>query len=138
MYTISARYLFLMAAALSYFEANADRIEKKGTILNSNCNPIGTRCPNDASGSKIELSLTYVCNEPRQGSLKLEFLEQEVMLFAILNKVFKGKSMFTLSEDMPIPIDVQARLQWGGPSSIPSGIYPLEYRNGIYTMVIRP
>lgn len=138
MYTTFARYLFLLAAALAYFKANADRIEKKGTILNSSCNPIGTRCPTDASGNKIEVTLTYVCNEPRQGSFHLEFSEEEVRQFAILAMAFNGKSTFTLSEEMPIPPDVLKIIPWSEKASIPAGNYPLEYRNRKYLVVIKP
>jgi|LakMenEpi03Aug12_release.lakeMendotaPanAssembly.Ray.scaffolds.fasta_scaffold780293_1 hypothetical protein len=138
MHTTSARFLFLLVSSVGYFQASADRIEKKGTILNSSCNPIGTRCPADAAGNKIEVTLTYVCHEPRQGSFRLEFREHEVMQYAILTTAFKGKSTLTLSEEMPIPPDVLQLLQWSGKGSIPSGNYPIEYRNGIYTVVIRP
>lgn len=130
------RLLFLFATSMSWFSAAADKIEKKGTLLNSNCHPIGTRCQSTQAADLVKVSLTYVCNEPSRGSFRLEFKESELMNYPQLWSVFKGQTEIVLDEAMPVPGDVLQLLNLPGNYQIPKGRYPLEYRNACYSVCI--
>jgi hypothetical protein len=130
------RLLFLFVSSISWFSAAADKIEKKGTLLNSNCQPIGTRCIPTSPSGNVRVTLTYVCHEPRRGSFSLELKESELMNYPLLWSVFKGQSEILLEEAMPVPGDVLQLLQWPDTYQIPKGRYALDYRNGCYSICI--
>jgi hypothetical protein len=116
-----------------YLISYADKIDKTGTILNSKCNPIGTRCGSRSADSKAEM--TYIYNEPRQGSFSIQFTEDVVLKNDALAEVLVDKKEHELTEEMPIPEDVIEALKMPEDYVVPVGIYPIEFNKGVYKMV---
>ena len=116
-----------------YVISYADKMDTKGTILNSNCKPIGTRC-GKGSTSK-DASLTYVYNEPRQGSFSLQFTEEEVLKNEELAKVLVDKDEFDMEEAMQIPVDIIEALKMPEDYVVEKGTYPVEFSKGIYKVI---
>jgi hypothetical protein len=116
-----------------YLISYADKIDKTGTILNSKCNPIGTRCGSKSADSKAEM--TYVYNEPRQGSFSIQFTQEVVQNNEELTKALVDQKEHELTEELPIPADVIEALKMPEDYVVPVGTYPIEFNKGVYKVV---
>ncbi|MCC7030546.1 MAG: hypothetical protein IT257_09590 [Chitinophagaceae bacterium] len=112
----------------------ADKIEKKGTILNSNCNPIGTKCK---ASNQLEITATYVYNEPNPGSFSLRISDQIVNSNGVLQSVFKNKTQFVLEEAMQVPEDVVRALKMPTAYTVAKGTYRITYQQNYYTILFK-
>lgn len=126
----------VVALLCLYIVATADKIEKKGTILNSKCNPIGTKCSSTLSGK--EATTTYIYNEPKAGSFSVQYSEEGVNTNPHLRAALVGKRSILLEEDMPIPSDVIRALTMPKGYTVPQGEYPIVYARGVYTIIFIP
>lgn len=116
-----------------FLVASADKIDKKGNILNSNCNPIGSRCGTTTKAEEVNYSFAY--NEPRQGSFSMQFTQDAVLQNQQLKQLLVGKSQFVMEEDMPIDADVIETLRMPQHYIVKKGSYPVEFKNGVYSVI---
>jgi hypothetical protein len=128
-FQIGGIVLLLCVYLISY----ADKMEKNGTVLTAKCHALGTRCGSKSADSKAEM--TYVYNEPRQGSFSIQFTEEVVQNNEELTKALVDQKEHELTEDMPIPADVIEALKMPEEYVVPIGTYPIEFSKGIYTVV---
>ncbi|MBK6329359.1 MAG: hypothetical protein IPF62_02125 [Bacteroidetes bacterium] len=125
--------MMLLGIFLCHY-SKADKIDKKGTLLNAKCNPIGTQCK---TSIQTELIYTYIFNEPKKGSFSLSVSAQELLKNPLLHQAFMNKKQFILEESMIIPDDVIQILLMPVAYTVQKGIYPLNLQNGIYTIVFK-
>ncbi len=129
------RYIFLILLfCLSWNYCQADKIEKKGTILNSNCNPIGTNCK---ATSNNQVSYSYILNEPKRGSLGFQISADELKKIPALQRMLLNQSQFNLEEALPIPDDIAKALQLPSNYTVQPGIYPVSLRNSNYIILFK-
>lgn len=112
-----------------------DKIEKKGTLLNSSCSAFGVRCNAEASGGSLQYS--YWVNE-LGGRLIVSIPEKEAMKNSTLYNLLKNKTSIELKEALELPSDICERLQLLKGWSIPVGNYTIKYQTNnflIYLMI---
>ncbi len=130
MYRFVLLTLFLPFLPFSSF---CDKIEKKGTLLNSSCKPIGTRCKTQ----QIELTYTFICNEPRPGNFSLKIAASEVQRDAALLQFLHNKSLVHIDEAIAIPDDVARVLRQPIPYTVPKGTYTVIYQMNYFTIIFK-
>ena len=126
---------FLLTVVGLCFCPNDDKIEKKGTLLNSTCTGFGTRC--SAVTSSAVLQYSYWVNESG-ARLILVVTEKEAATNPLINGLVKNKKMLELKEPIILPSDVCSKLQLSTGYAIPVGNYTIQYQNNEYRIYLIP
>jgi hypothetical protein len=132
MFRINGFIIFLFCLSWNYCQA--DKIEKKGTILNSNCNPIGTNCK---ATSTTQVTYSFIFNEPRKGSLGFQISVDELKKLPAFQKVLLNSNQFRLEEAMSIPDEIAKALQLPVSYKVPPGLYRVTLLNSNYTILFK-
>ena len=132
--TMRFNKLFTLFLLLLPFSSFSDKIEKKGTLLNSACKPIGTKC---TASVQTEFHYTFICNEPRPGSFALQIAEDEINRDPSLQKFFKTNSRIGIDEAMPIPDDVSRIMKKSVPYLIPPGMYNITQHQQFFLIIFK-
>ena len=114
---------FLLTAMGLCFCPNDDKIEKKGTLLNSTCTSFGTRCSAGSSSSVIQYS--YWVNESG-ARLILSIPEKEAIKNNTLFNLLNNKTSLTLNETLVLPNEVCSSLRLSKDYALPIGIYRIK------------
>lgn len=112
----------------------ADKIEKKGTILNSNCNPIGTNCK---AISNTQITYTFVFNEPKKGNLGFQISKEELGKLPAFQRMLLKSDQFHLEEALTIPDEIVKALQLPSQYKVPPGMYRISLQNNYYTILFK-
>jgi hypothetical protein len=110
----------------------ADKIEKKGNILNSNCNPIGSKC-NTKSTTSVATTI-YVYNEPKRGSFSIQYTDSTVENNEALFAYLHNKRTVEIEEAIEIPADVILELNMPEAYIVPTGTYSVSHSRDLYTI----
>jgi hypothetical protein len=130
----SKQILFLLLYLFIYRAGRAEKIEKKGTILNSNCNPIGTKCQ---GSTNIQITYYFVYNEPKAGSISIHIPIQEANKILALQKMLANKTHFSLEEPLELPEIMCKALGFASDYKIPTGTYPIRLQNNYYIILFK-
>jgi hypothetical protein len=122
--------LFLICLCLII---TSGKIEKNVTIGRaSDCKGLAFNCPAKVANT---IKATYVFAEPNAQSFSMEFKQEDIDLNGIFAGLLSNKTEFPLEEDFSIPDDVAMALQMPKDYKIKKGIYPMQYKNKMYTVV---
>ncbi len=117
-----------------YRAGRAEKIEKKGTILNSNCNPIGTKCQ---GSTNIQITYYFVYNEPKAGCYSIQIPIEEVNKIFALQKMLVNKTHLLLEEPLQLPETMCKALGLATDHKIPTGNYPIRIQNNYYIIIFK-
>lgn len=127
-------FLCLVMAMSLVAELCFDKIEKKGTLLNTTCSTFGTRC---SQVSMNNVQYTYWVNE-LGAQLILVLPEKEVLNNGVLNGLLVNKKMLELKEPFVLPPDVCSKLHVATGYTISTGLYRIHYFNSSYRIYLMP
>lgn len=125
--------VFLLTAVGLSFYPNDDKIEKKGTLLNSSCTGFGTRCSALTSSSDIQYS--YWVNE-LGARLILSIPQKEASKNNTLFDLLNNKVSLILNEPLVLPHNICDLLRVSKDYTLPIGNYKIKNQFGNYLIYL--
>ena len=125
--------VFLLTALGLSFYPNDDKIEKKGTLLNSSCTGFGTRC--NALTTSTAIQYSYWINELGV-RLILSIPQKEASKNNTLFDLLNNKTSLTLNEPLVLPHDVCDVLRLSKEYTLPVGNYKIKNQFGNYLIYL--
>lgn len=110
-----------------------DKIEKKGTLLNSSCTAFGIRCNAESVSNSLQYS--FWVNEP-EARLVLSIPEKEALKNSTLYNLLNNKTSLELSEPLELPSDIGKLLRVSLGYSIPIGRYTIKYQTNNFLIYL--
>jgi hypothetical protein len=125
--------LTILFSTAILFDLGFDKIEKKGTLLNTTCSLFGTRCT--ASGMNQLIQYTFLVNEP-SARLSIHISEKEAIKNQALYSLLYNKTTIELNEPMNLPSEICNHLNVPSNFIIPSGTYRVMNKNNAFEILL--